>query len=114
MKTIAADPTASMTSKKEAGKVIRNVPTDKCSASNKEPEAAPDENADACGEEERNKREQIPAEVGEGMGEGSGEGAIDVEKDEEGATAEAGEKPGEADEKSAKKLEHELHGGGGG
>lgn len=41
--SIAADPTASMTSKKEAGKVIRNVPTDKCSASNKEPEAAPDE-----------------------------------------------------------------------
>lgn len=41
--SIAADPNASMTSKKEAGKVIRNVPTDKCSASNKEPEAAPDE-----------------------------------------------------------------------
>lgn len=37
------DPSTSMTSKKEAGKVIRNVPTSSCSSSHKDPEMPPDE-----------------------------------------------------------------------
>ena len=41
--SISVDPSTSMSSKKEAGKVIRNVPTSQCSASHKEAEVAADE-----------------------------------------------------------------------
>lgn len=41
--SISEDPSTSMSSKKEAGKIIRTCPSNTCSASNKDPDEGPDE-----------------------------------------------------------------------